>query len=135
MKTLEPYLFFNGQCRQALEFYRDCLGGEITQLQTFDEAPGETPAGAEGRVMHACFQSEGIQLMASDGMPDQKIESGGQITLNLNFDDHEEQAHVFNTLSDEGKVDMPLQDTLWGARFGMLTDRYGIHWMLNYSHE
>lgn len=135
MKSLEPYLFFNGQCRQALEFYCDCLGGNITHLQTFDQAPGETPPGTQGRVMHARFEADGFRFMASDTVPDLEESTGSQVALSLGFDDPEEQVNVFDALSEGGNITMGLQDTFWGARFGMLTDRFDIHWMLSYSRE
>lgn len=133
MTTLNPYLFFNGQCQDALAFYARALGGEIASMQTFGEAPGETPAGAEDRVMHAEFKADKVYFMASDSMPGQEIPRGGPVNLSLDFSDADEQARVFHELSEGGEVTMALQDTFWGARFGMITDKFGIQWMLNYS--
>lgn len=131
MKTLHPYIDFSGKCREALEFYKKCLHGEIVTIQTF----GEAPVGAEEKdkqnIMHSEFRAEGIHFMATDGMPDRKATAGDNISLTIQFTDENEQTEIFNALAEGGKVTQPVVDTFWGARFGMLVDRYGIHWMVN----
>lgn len=131
MKQLNLYLNFDGNCEEALRYYQDCLGGEITQLQRFGEAPNEVPAGSENRVMHAVFQFDGNSIMASDIMPGHPFQAGNNFFISIQLDDKAEQHTVFNRLSEGGKVLFPLQETFWGAEYGMLTDRFGINWMLN----
>lgn len=131
MKNLNVYLTFSGNCREALNFYKESLNGEIASLQTFGQAPMPVPDEQKDRVMHAEFRAENVYFMASDGMPGQPVDAGHNISLSLNMDNEKEQEEVFHRLSEGGRVTMPLQDTFWGARFGMLRDKFGIHWMLN----
>lgn len=132
MKTMNAYLTFAGTCKDALELYKESLGGEIVSLQTFGEVPSENiPEEQKNNVMHAEFRAGDIYFMASDSMPEQPIIAGNNVTLSINLSSLDEQASIFGKLSDGGAVQMPLQDTFWGARFGMLTDKYGISWMLN----
>ena len=135
MKSLTPYLFFYGRCQEALNFYKDCLNGEILSLHLFDD---KTCSGKpidetwKNKVMHAEFKADDIYFMASDGMPaETKPTLVNAISLSINFVTEEEQSIVFEKFSRLGKVTMPLQDTFWGARFGMLTDQFGINWMFN----
>lgn len=130
MKSLEPYLTFNGNCEEALKHYEKALGGKIIFLQRFKETDYSTPETAE-KVMHAVFEAEGVQFMASDGMGEHAPISGSNISLSINLEDAGEQTRIFNALAEGGKVAMPLEDTFWGAHFGMVTDKYGFHWMLN----
>jgi PhnB protein len=132
---LEPYLFFSGKCEEALNFYKDLFGGEIEGLSHWSEMPKDaggpvvTPETAN-RVMHASFKSPGVSFMASDGSPD-KTYGEGPISLSVFTDRLDEAERVFNRLAEGGKVEMPLTDTFWGAKFGMLTDQYGIDWMIS----
>lgn len=135
MKQLNPYLAFAGTCREALNFYKDCLGGEILAMSTFGESPMPTSDETKDRVMHAEFKADGVYFMASDSMPDHPVQNGNSISMSLNFTDAQEQQDAFNKLSAGGQVTMPLQDTFWGATFGMLTDKFGINWMLNYQKD
>lgn len=131
MKSLNVYLFFGGRCEEALNFYKECMDGEITSLQRFGDAPMEVGEHEKDKVMHAEFRSEDIYFMASDGMEEQEVEQGNTVTLSINLDDEAEQEKMFRKLAEGGKVTMELQDTFWGARFGQLTDKFGINWMLN----
>ncbi len=131
MRQLVSYLNFSGNCRQALDFYADALGGQIKSLQTFGEAPMAMPAGTEHFVMHAEFEAEGVQFFAADAMPGQPVTSGTQISLMLNFSDLDEQAATFERLGTDGTVTMPLENVFWGACFGTITDQFGINWMLH----
>jgi PhnB protein len=126
---LTPYLMFNGTCEEALNFYAQTIGGEIKHLSRFEGSPGESMSADKNKIMHASFEGNGIAFMASDGM--QAVGSGGNIYLCLDFNDTRAMENVFNALGDGGKISMPLQDTFWGAKFGMLTDKYGINWMFN----
>lgn len=132
---LEPYLFFSGNCEEALNFYKDVFGGEIQGVSRWKEMPKDaggppvTPE-TENKVMHASFKAPGVSFMASDASPG-KTYGEGPISLSIGANDVAEAERVFNGLANGGNVEMPLTDTFWGARFGMLTDKYGIDWMIN----
>ena len=132
---LEPYLFFKGNCEEALNFYKDIFGGEIQGLSRWKEMPegaGGPPVTpeTEGRVMHADFRAPGVSFMASDASPG-KTYGEGSISLSLGTNDLADAERVFNRLAEGGNVEMPMTDMFWGARFGMLTDKFGIDWMIN----
>jgi PhnB protein len=131
--NLAPYILFNGNCEEALNFYKQAFKGEIQNLSRFEGAPMETRLEDKQKVMHATFVAKGIFLMASDGggHDGQPASDSGMVHLSVNFEDAGEMDQVFNSLSEGGKVAMPLQDTFWGAKFGMLIDRYGVKWMFN----
>jgi PhnB protein len=131
MKTLNPYINFAGQCREAMAFYKDCFQGEITALQTFGEAGMDVPEPFKQNILHSELKAEAMWLQASDGQPGSAVIIGDNVTLSINLSDEKEQQRIFDTLADGGKVDYPLHDTFWGARFGMVMDRYGLHWQLN----
>jgi PhnB protein len=131
MKNLNVYLTFNGNCDEAINFYKKILGGEIITKQTFGESPMPSEENWKNKIMHVHYKSEGIELMASDSMPDQPVNAGSNISLSINMTDEDEQTRVFNALAEGGTITMPLADQFWGARFGMLTDKFGYHWMLN----
>ncbi len=131
MKNLSVYLHFSGDCREALEFYKEALGGEIKSIQTYGEANMAKEEAQQDKILHAEFQAEDIFLMAADGMHGQTVSNGNNISLSINLNSEEEQSKIFNKLAEGGQVTMPLEDTFWGARFGMLTDRFGTNWMLN----
>jgi len=136
MKTslIEPYLFFGGRCEEALEFYRTAVGAEIQMMMRFKESPspmppGSIPPGFEEKIMHASFRIGGSRLMASDGN-----EAGakfGGFSLSIAVPSEAEADWVFAALSEGGKVGMPLSQTFWSPKFGMLTDRFGIDWMVS----
>ena len=132
MKSVVPYFTFAGNCREAMNFYRDCFGGEITHMQTFEEAHMQVDDQVKNHIVHAEMRAGDILLMASDGgMTGFVSQVGNNVNLNVNLTDPAEQDKIFAALAVGGKVTMPLQDTFWGARYGMLTDRFGVNWMLN----
>lgn len=131
MKTLNPYINFSGRCQEALTFYEQAFGGKVVMRQTFGQAPQAIPGMNPALIMHAEFQAEGIYFMATDGITDELPPSSGLITLNIGFTDLEEQKNVFEALMNGGEEVMPLNDTFWGARFGIVKDQFGIHWKLN----
>jgi PhnB protein len=135
MKKLSPYLIFSGTCKQALEFYKECLNGEFTLIQTFGDSPIAVPDGYKQKIMNSEFRAGEVSFMASDCMPGDEIPIGRNFALLIHFSEIEEQEKVFNNLLAGGKVIMPLEDSFGGARFGMLVDKYGIQWMLGCSHE
>lgn len=126
---LTPYLMFNGNCEEALNFYSATIGGEVKHLSRFEGSPAESLSADNQKVMHATFEGNGIAFMASDGA--QPVSNNGNIYLCLDFKDAKAMESIFNLLSEGGSITMPLQDTFWGARFGMLTDRFGMNWMFN----
>jgi PhnB protein len=131
MKALQTYLNFDGDTRQAITFYHGCLGGELI-MQTFKDAKMDVPKGAEDRILHARLMNKGAaMLMASDTMPGMPFTPGNNFSINIECDDVSEEERIFTALAEGGKVTMPLQDTFWGARFGMLIDKFGVSWMLN----
>src|SRR5579863_1156213 len=132
---LEPYLFFDGKCEEALNFYKGVLGGEIEGLSRWSEMPageGGPPVTPEtqNRVMHASFKSGAVSFMASDASPGKQY-GEGPISLSLTIDDLAQAKRTFDSLAQGGNLEMPMQDTFWGATFGMLTDKYGIDWMIS----
>ena len=131
MKGFNPYLNYNGNCREALNFYKECFGGEIVSIQTFADAQMAEGQAERDKIMHAVFKAGSVYFMASDCGPGQSVTPGTNVTLNVDFDNVADQEKVFNKLSSGGTVTMPLQDTFWGAHFGMLTDKFGINWMTN----
>jgi len=134
--NVTPYLIFNGDCEEALNFYAKCLGGEIKELNRFEGSPAEGMAEDKQLVMHAIFIAKGVMLMASDSGKNAATETGGgKVHLSLNFDTNEEIESAYQSLSEDARVTMPLQDTFWGARFGMITDKFGINWMFNYDRQ
>jgi len=131
MKTLTPYINFSGRCHEALCFYEEALDGKVVMRQTFGQAPQAIPGINPTLIMHAEFKAEGIYFMATDGMTDEQPTTSGLITLSIGFSELEEQSNVFEALKNGGEEIMPLNDTFWGARFGIVKDQFGIHWKLN----
>ncbi|MEO6990348.1 MAG: VOC family protein [Candidatus Baltobacteraceae bacterium] len=131
---LEPYLFFDGTCEEALNFYAGIFNGEITSLNRFEGTPGteHAPAGYGNKIMHANFKSPSLKFMASD-MPGGDRSGEGRISLSLASSDVAEGTRVFDALAEGGKISMPLAKQFWGDTFGSLTDKYGIDWMVNCS--
>ena len=130
---VHPYLFFNGQCEAAFQLYEQCLGGKIENMVTYAGTPGENHVAPEWRnkIMHARLVAGDAILMGADDArsdPDQRPQG---FSVSLNVKDPAEAERIFNTLAENGKVTMPLQQTFWASRFGMLVDRFGIPWMVN----
>ncbi len=131
---LQPYLFFSGRCEEALEFYRTALGAEVVMLMRFEEAPdapppGMVPPGWERKVMHSCVRIGEATLMASDGCGQPQAFSG--FTLSLTLTAEAEVDRAFAALAEGGEVRMPLGETFWSPRFGMVQDRFGVGWMIS----
>jgi PhnB protein len=129
---VEPYLFFEGRCEEALEFYRQVLGAEVTFLTRFRESPdpGMCPPGAEDKVMHANVRIGDSTLMVSDSLCLGPPAFQG-FSLSLALTDPAEAERIFAALADGGQVQMPLAKTFWSPCFGMVADRFGVSWMLN----
>lgn len=133
MEQIVPYLNFGGNCEEALNFYKDALGGEIETIMRYEGAPMDVPDDHKNKVMHSHFRAGDLTFMASDAMHGKPPTVGNNISLSLNFSNEEDQKKVFENLSAGGNVTMPLQDTFWGATFGMCTDKFGINWMFNHD--
>jgi len=129
---LEPYLFFHGRCEEALTFYKVCFGGDF-EVNRFAGSPMEGDVGPEFRdkIMHANFVAGDLKFMASDGRPGSPPDGQDDIVLSLATSDAAEGERVFKTLSEGGEVGMPLKEMFWGGRFGELTDRFGVQWMVS----
>lgn len=130
---LTPYLSFDGNAKQALEFYKEVLGGEIIGLQTFGEADYPTPPEADNRVMHAKLSKGDISLMFSDTFPGQSVVIGTNISLTLEPESDEEIQSLYDALRKGGKALTELEDTFWGAKYARVQDQFGIIWELNYQ--
>lgn len=129
--TITPYIMFNGNCEEALNFYAKALNGQIKDLSRFEGSPAEGMIDDGQKVMHATFVAGDFTFMASDGTQNEAV--GGMVHLSLNFTDAQQQVKVFDALSEGARVTMPLQHTFWGATFGMLTDQFGVSWMFNHD--
>jgi PhnB protein len=134
MKEVTPYLVFDGDCREAMTFYQNCLGGELS-VMPFGNGGVETPPGSADRVMHAHLASGTTVLMASDTMPGMPYTAGNSVSLNLGLDSVEEVDRLYQALGQGGQGTMAPHDSFWGARFAMLTDRFGMNWMLNFDQK
>ena len=132
--VLQPYLFFNGRCEEALEFYKRALGAEVIALMRFKDAPephqpGMCAPGSENKVMHASFRVGDNTLMASDGRCEGKPSFEG-FSLSLTVPDVAEAERLFAALGKGGQVQMPLSKTFFSKSFGMVADAFGLSWMV-----
>ncbi len=136
MKTvIEPYLFFRGRCEEAVEFYEKALGARRVMLMRFDDAPEQPPEGMlapgwEKKVMHAAITIGECMVMMSDGCSSDEGSFDG-FRLSIAPESEEEAAKIFSALADGGSIEMPLGKTFWSPCYGMLTDRFGVGWMVN----
>lgn len=127
--ALDPYMFFAGNCREAMEFYESIFGGTL-KIQTYDEAPGEQSEAMKGKVMHASLMDGEVNLMASDSSNPDSLGTG-KISLSLSGVDEEKLRAMFDRLGAGGNVSYPLKKEFWGDTFGTLTDKFGVDWMVN----
>lgn len=131
---VQPYLFFEGRCEEALGFYREALGAEVTALMRFRECPdpmppGAVPPGSEDKVMHAAFRIGGATVMASDGRCSGQARFGG-VSLSVSVPDEATADRFFTALAEGGQVRMPIGKTFFSPCFGMVADRFGVSWMV-----
>ena len=128
--NLRPYVFFYGRCKDALDFYKQTLGGDYVAMLVKDSPMAKELPDAGDRVMHASFNAPGVSFFASDGRDTKTIDPDeGNVSLALDTNEDEGE-RVFNALADGGKVAMPLEDAFWGGKFGTIQDRFGIEWMV-----
>jgi|SRR5581483_2792055 len=132
--TIHPHLPFKGDCKQAFEFYANVLGGKIVFIMTYGESPmaAQTPSEMRDKVLHAAVQVDGAMFTGADAPPNQ-FEKATGVSVLLSIEDAAQADRVFNAMSEGGQVQMPIQETFWAQRFGMLIDRFGIPWMINCS--
>ncbi|OGB00392.1 MAG: hypothetical protein A3E79_15815 [Burkholderiales bacterium RIFCSPHIGHO2_12_FULL_61_11] len=131
---VQPYLFFEGRCEEALNFYRSALGAEVTAMMRFKESPepmpaGMCPPGSDEKIMHANFRIGETTLMASDGRATGRAEFKG-FSLSLSAPNDAEAQRLFTALGEGGQVQMPLAKTFYASSFGMVADRFGVSWMI-----
>ncbi|HMK05571.1 MAG TPA: VOC family protein [Ferruginibacter sp.] len=134
MTQINSYLTFNGNCRQAMTFYKKCLGGELT-LQTIGDSPmaDKMPAKMKDCILHATLINGTVTIMASDMVSENGLIKGNAVSLMLNCSSEEEIRNCYTNLAAGGKADHQLEDTFWGALFGDLTDKFGNHWLLHFD--
>jgi PhnB protein len=131
---IEPYLFFNGRCEEAVEFYKKALGGEVLMLMRYKESPephppGMVPEGWDNKIMHTSLRIGNTTVMASDGCSEGANFNG--FSLSLTVANEAEAGRIFDALAESGKVQMPLTKTFWSPCFGMVADRFGVAWMVS----
>ena len=131
---VQPYLFFDGRCEEAMAFYKAVLGAEVLMLMRFREAPDPPPPGAiapgsDDKIMHACMRIGETEVMASDGRSMGKPVFQG-VSLSLSVPSEGEADRLFNALAEDGQVQMPIGKTFFSPRFGMVADRFGVSWMV-----
>jgi PhnB protein len=128
---VQSYLFFNGRCEEAIEFYKKALGAKVEMMMRFKEAPeaGHCAPGNEDKIMHSCIRIGDTAVMASDGMAQGQPEFKG-FSLTINAKDGAEAERLFKALSEGGQVHQPLIQTFFSPKFGMLADKFGVGWMV-----
>lgn len=126
---LNPYLMFNGDCKAAMEFYKSCFGGTLT-MQTYGEGGIPGPEKQKSMIMHAMLDNEWMTLMGSDGSGHIPVTMGNNVQVSLSGTDPKLK-EMFTALSAGGKVSMPMEMAPWGDEFGMFTDKFGVHWLMN----
>ena len=133
---VQPYLFFGGRCDEALKFYQGALGAEVLMLSRFKDSPDPytVERGMEEKVMHASFKIGDSTLMASDGRCEGEAMFDG-FSLSISLADENAADSVFAALSEGGEITMPLEKTFWSPKFGMLTDKFGVGWMVSIAHD
>jgi PhnB protein len=132
MMEVHPYLTFDGQCEAAFRFYEKCLDGRIAMMMTYGESPlaAHSPAAWHGKILHVTL-AIGDQTLAGADAPADRYEKPQGFSMSLNIRDAAEAERIFSSLAENGAVQMPIQETFWALRFGMLVDRFGTPWMIN----
>ena len=133
-RVIEPYLFFNGRCEEAVKFYQKALGAEVQMIMRYKESPeppppGQTPPNWGDKIMHASMKIGATVVMASDGCGEKIMFEG--FALSISVPDEADADRAFAALSEGGQVRMPLGKTFWSPRFGMVQDKFGVGWMVS----
>lgn len=138
MAKVNPYLNFLGNTEEAFNFYKSVFGGEFTMVQRFSDTPEaeKLPEADRNKIMHIALPiGDGSVLMATDALESmgQELKKGNNYYITLHAESREEADKLYNGLSADGKIEMPLQDTFWGAYFGIFADQFGVQWMITYD--
>ncbi len=128
---LTPYIHFAGNAEEALNFYKESLGGEIEMLSRYGDSPMQTDDDYKQKIIHSRLVFDGNMIMISDTFKGNTVHTHGNIQLNVEMKDAVAMEKVFNKMAAGGKISMPLQLQFWGATFGMLEDKFGVSWMFN----
>lgn len=136
MKTITSYLTFQGNCLEAMHFYKACLGGELT-FQTVGDSPmaAQMPKNMKDFILHSTLSIGNVVIMATDMTPQSGVVKGNNVSLMIDCDSELEIRTLYDALLAGGHSNHPLENTFWGAIFGDLTDKYGNHWLINYTKE
>jgi PhnB protein len=135
MFHLVPYLHFNGEAEEVLNFYKDAFGGEVIMLNRYGDSPMQVNEDWKNKIIHARLKFGNNIIMISDSHNGQLASKEGNIQLSVEVDDEKKIEEVFNKLAEGGKVTMPLAKQFWGAKFGMLLDKFGVNWMFNHEEK
>jgi Uncharacterized protein conserved in bacteria len=129
--TLIPYVHFAGNAEEALNFYKDILNGEIVMISRYGESPMPVDDDWKNKLMHARLKFGNSVLYVSDGPKDYSVTRNQDIQLSVDVPDENKIEEIFNKMAEGGKITLPLADQFWGAKFGMLHDKFGVGWMFN----
>ena len=135
MYHLVPYLHFNGEAEEVLNFYKDAFGGEIIMLSRYSDSPMQVNENWKNKIIHSRLKFGDNLIMISDSHNGQLASKEGNIQLSVEVDDEKKIEEVFNKLAEGGKITMPLAKQFWGATFGMLQDKFGVNWMFNHEEK
>jgi PhnB protein len=130
---LNPYIHFAGNAEEALNFYAGVLGGQVLDMQRYADAPMPTDEDYKQKIMHARLLFNDNLIMISDVFKGEPVSTEGNIHMSVDIEEEGKIDDVFNKMAEGGAIMMPLEDTFWGARFGMLKDKFGVHWMFNHQ--
>ena len=128
---LITYVTFGGNCEEAINFYKEAIGAEVVLMNRMGESPMDVPANLKDKIMHSRLKIGDNVLYMSDTFDPSALIKGNNVSLSIQLDDTKRLDKLFMRLSAGGTIEMQLQDTFWGARFGMFTDKFGIKWMMN----
>lgn len=137
MKT-SSYLQFNGNCEQAMAYYADVLGGELTQTMRFSDAPEadiQFPKEVLNLIMHCQLEVSNVKILASDYVSEHSFVQGNNFAISLTSNDEDEANAVFQGLADGGQILMPFEEAFWGGKFGMCVDKFGVNWMMSLEQD
>ncbi len=131
--NVSPYLMFNGNCEEAFKFYEAKLGGKVDQFFKYGDSPmaDKVPSDWKDKIMHVSMTLASQKLMGADGMPGQPYSGQSGFSLAIGVNEATEAERIFAILADGGNITMPIQETFWALRFGMVTDKFGTPWMIN----
>lgn len=130
MFGVQPYITFQGNCEEAINFYKDCMNGEVLFIQRYEGSP-MAQQGIGNKIMHITLKIGDSHIMACDNMLGQPVASGSSISLTVGSDDVAHAEKMFKKMAEGGKITMPLQKTFWAESFGTLTDKFAINWIFN----